>query len=650
MSRGHLAGFNLDFEEQPNPPASHIHLPPPPEIRGSTGYAEVDGRRASIIPGRAVSPPLFTQTAGQATATQLMVFVNENGRMVSIGAIDANANQQEFIQRFFLNMPREGEGPKSFMFRPLDANGDEMGIQSQPIIISDTHVDLIRLRATRRAGTSVEGDTSPVSMALGMAGLDPNVLRLIETVVKHSQDNAAKEREHARTQAQQLGDERMAVATNATVALQNSHERTMELEAKRQADLAAQMKQHQDVAMQQQQQLFQAHFAMAEAQRAAAEAKAEREMREMELRIRREREEMELRRTRDREEFEQKMKMLQFEADRRANDEALKREALERLEDQRRREEREERDRRDKAEREERERRDRRDREDREAADKARQREHEMAMAAMKLRAEADAAHAERMASIEREKMGLMLAQAEKQESGGLEALLNKGKNLLETFGMDPKEVLSSLVGGGKDEGTSAETAAVWANLASTVVSTVGRAVQTKFIADAQKSRGAEPSTALARRAAVIEEETEDEEDLEDEEETEEEDESGGDVSTPAPRAAAPVAPTGAAPVGQAVNLNPAPIAVAPPVMSVQRLARKALQGLVKRCNDLPEDQWRDVILTTVIGEPAIGPYLNWMGIRGGLLEAGATADQTARVIQQIRETNLLPANFNYGD
>jgi hypothetical protein len=335
---------------------------------------------------------------------------------------------------------------------------------------------------------------------------------------------------------------------------------------------------------------------------------------------------------------------------------------------------------------------------DREArlADAERQRKHEAEMDAIRRRDEADREHRDRMARLEEIRLeGVLKAQTMQNAGGsGLEGMLEKAAGLLGLLGMDPKDAIQRVLGGGGEEGPSAAVEVV-----KSLIPTLGGVAQAYF---ATRNGGPMPMQQQAPRqiqqrpAAYIEAEDDDEDD-------EDEDDEGYDEPAPrfqpapqpqrpapapqpaqAPQAQAPVA--GAAPtirvtVPSAPTVQVAAPAAAPtvrvtvpggqplaqvPVVKVpvdqaiqdgetmspadKDAARKALRELVPQIRGVGDEEAAGLIVAAVFAEPRIGYYIQDVSLRIAVLEA--SGDDTAlltRLAAGLKRNPLAPSDLNYG-
>jgi len=106
--------------------------------------SDLFGQEAETF-GRATSPKLYAQAAQFPSAVQFRVWRWENGIPVALGAIDAEATEEEFVRAFKDAMPKPGEGRFQFRMRPIDIRGQELG-KEFTINISEHHATLKQLR------------------------------------------------------------------------------------------------------------------------------------------------------------------------------------------------------------------------------------------------------------------------------------------------------------------------------------------------------------------------------------------------------------------------------------------------------------------------------------------------------------------------
>jgi hypothetical protein len=652
------------------------HLPPPPEIGGSPGYSDIHGSGASVVGGRSTSPRLFTQAAGHPTVNQLRVWKIENGVPVGLGAIDASASEDDLVREFSAAMPRPGDGRAVFKVRPIDGDGREMGMEAS-VIIGEHHAALQRQRRAASAQTAAAAQTVVNNT------LPNDVLRLMERAIDQTRASLDAERNRSRDLMEQIADERMNVASNATTSIQAMSEKMLDAEAQRARMALDSASNYHKQAADNQAAFFQTQMDLmrqereresdrAERERMGAEERFARTLAEMEMQQRRQQEEADRRRREEREAWERRMEEMRLENQRREQEAEAKRRAEAEAMERRWRMEREE--------REEQRRREALEREEREAA---RQRDHEMKMRMAELEQGQQREHAERMMQLQQAQLAATMAQAAGKAGGGIKDTIKEVTGVLAMLGIEPGDLVQRFFagGGGGDGGAGG---AAWAELAGKLMGTVGEVAKAKMIADAHKDRrqiaGPDP-----RRIAQVDprmmppppgmpmlppgmQPEDDDEDYEDDEDFD-----GGMPEGPVrpvtmPRRPVSVArqrlrarrrqsaPAAAPQAPQAAPQAPAePVAApeeAPKIrLSVQRLARTALRDLANNLRTTPREGWEGAITLALTSEPAIYHYCQAFSVQAALMEASnGDAELTAAVISALRESPLVPDDLNYGD
>ena len=300
-------------------------------------------------------------------STSLRVWKIENGVPVGLGAIDATASEDDLVRHFMEAMPKPGEGKAVFKVRPIDGDGREMGMEA-PIIIGEHHAALQRHRRVSAAGAA--------SLAQGVAAshLPTDVLRLMERAIDQTRASLDAERHRSRDLMEQIADERMNVASNATTSIQTMSEKMLDAEAQRaRMSLESAGTYHQQAA-DNQAAFFQTQMDLlrqdreregerSERERMGAEERFARTLAEMEMQRSRQAEEAERRRREERETWERRMEEMRLETTRRTQEQEAQRRTEVMLQERRWKQEQ--------IEREERE--------------KNRQRDHEMKLRQMEL-------------------------------------------------------------------------------------------------------------------------------------------------------------------------------------------------------------------------------------------------------------------------
>jgi len=119
-------------------------LTEPPVLGNRPRNSDMFGLEAETF-GRATSPKLYAQAAQFPSAVQFRVWRWENGVPVALGAIDAEATEEDFVRSFKDAMPKAGEGRFQFRLRPIDIRGQELG-KEFTINISEHHATLRQMR------------------------------------------------------------------------------------------------------------------------------------------------------------------------------------------------------------------------------------------------------------------------------------------------------------------------------------------------------------------------------------------------------------------------------------------------------------------------------------------------------------------------
>lgn len=116
----------------------------PPVLGHRPKNSDMFGQEAETF-GRVTSPKLYAQAAQFPSAVQFRVWRWENGVPVALGAIDAEATEEDFVRSFKDAMPKAGEGRFQFRLRPIDIRGQELG-KEFTINISEHHATLRQMR------------------------------------------------------------------------------------------------------------------------------------------------------------------------------------------------------------------------------------------------------------------------------------------------------------------------------------------------------------------------------------------------------------------------------------------------------------------------------------------------------------------------
>lgn len=620
------------------------HLPPSAEIDGEGGYTEIEGEEAQHLPGRSSSPRLFVGGAGHPTVTQLKVYRVENGLPVSMGAIEAEATEEDLVRVFFDSMPKRGEGRTQFRFRPIDSDNRELGVESSTWI-SENHSSLQRLRATR---TAPESGPAPLNMDAVMMGL-------LQNTIHRSQASVDSERLHSRTLMEQIGKERIDLAQNVTTSIQGMSERMLSAETERaRAAIEAENNRNKQ-ASDSMAAFFQSQLDMLgsqrEAERLREEQRIERERLDAEIRLK----EAEQRAAVNAKDHEIRAQSVLAEAqrmdERRRDELAAKQRDEDRRWEQRMEMWREER----KAERQEAERRERerermrkeerdREREDRERRELAMQREHEWRLKQLEIEANNKREHDKIMAQVQQMQMQAAMQSA---RGGDIKSMLTEAATFLGAVGIDPKDLIQRFLSPQEPESNNTEA---WADLAGKVIGSMGEVAKAKMIADASKQRRDRRAAIPARDVPMLPQNMP---------------MMPSQMRMPVPvqqqmppqqqfypqmpPQQAPPVPQPMAPVQEAEP----PVAAQPPQISlpfdVQRAARSGIRDLVQKLGSSKREQWESVITVALMQNAAIYDYIQAVSVAYALSEAGANEDFADQIIEALLESPLVPDDLNYG-
>lgn len=332
---------------------STMPLGPAPLLGGSeTSVGNLYGRDAMAL-GRASSPRLWAQAAQFPTCSQLRVWRWENGIPVGLGAIDAEANEEDFVREFFEAMPKVGQGRMMFKLRPIDIRGEEMG-KELSLVISEHHAALQAIRRARKAEAEEsiqmnQQSGAPIYMPPMQddsgAAYASEMSRMFEKAVEAADSRATAlenalldERERLRSEDDKRAQERIDLATNAAAGVQAITERMMRDESNRaeramkaqtdqsqmllttltQIFASAQAQQHSisETARAADQQRLEQERQYAERVRSEQEERRKRDLQEMEERRKAEQNRLEDERKQLRDQREFEMKQLELRAER----------------------------------------------------------------------------------------------------------------------------------------------------------------------------------------------------------------------------------------------------------------------------------------------------------------------------------------------
>lgn len=612
----------------------------PPPISGGASMSNLFGGPATAdyapmaTGGRPTSPPIWNSAHLHETVSQLRVWKRLNGRPVLVGECDARITTEEFVRRFFAVMPTIGEGEATYVIRPLNYSGIEVGSETELPAISEHHT-VLQAERNRRAGSAAQGPygmgfqqiTAPTIDLSPITAATERLNTVYEARIAQLEATANADRERAMNLQEKVSEERAELASRTGRSVEAITERLMGEEAtrsQRAAEFEAQRNNASQTAM------AQMFSQMASMQQLSAEREREaydrrlrdesdrrdREQRDAESRRERERAEAENRRLADQNEWERKWA-------REKEDARLREEAERRRAD---------------AERGDREARER-------AAEANRQQSHERALKEMELSMAREREHAERMIRLHTDR--------EKGES--VDGILNKGIGLLDKFGMKPNDLLDIIRPRG-EEGPN-PLVEIGARVLGDAVKTIGEVVKAKSLNEATTAQAA--SQAASDTAAM---------------------QAGGGmglmpgmgmpmlpgpgvpamypygaVNQPPPGYAYAQTAPGAPPMLVPAQAAPPPSPEETPTpgctlpMPQQKAARNAIRALVRTLRTTDESGWGIAVAAAVQTEMAIYHYCEQVSIRVAMQEAGADPAFANRIVDAIDATGLVPANVPRG-
>jgi hypothetical protein len=600
------------------------HLPEPPTLTGRGSSVEMFGETAYTPVGRATSPPLFAQASLFPQCQQLRLWQSVNGQPSGLGTIPATATEEDLIMAYPEAMPGPGEVRKTFIVRPLDANGRELG-QEIPVHISEHHAMLQQMR--RGVARGQAAPMMPQGMAPEQLGLLNRTMDLSEYRARQAEEALKSERERLLERDHQLAQERVDLAANAAQSVQAMSERMLESDQNRHQQAVEAERARNEAALTFTSNVFGTQI---ESMRADREMMAERARADREA---------------DRSRHEQSLERLRAEA--KLADAERDAKIARETRDYEARIRREADDWQRRMDREREESKDRREREDaaRKAEDAERQRVHELKLKEMELSATRDREHAERMMQLSTQKQ-------DAAKGTDLIALVQQGKTLLDTAGIDLKDIVGMVGGGG---------GGAWMEMFTTLAEQVGGVAEKALEAKAAQARRAPapppPGFGLQQLTGPA------------------------PWMNPAQQAQPPwagvtaqqpqyVPGPGGVPVmaqqwapsnieGQAVRQEPlvTPPPAAPPApegpkttlgLKAQKTARAALRELVGVLRQSPEEDWGTAAMIAIGNEMTIYHYAQDVSVQYALQEAQCPPEMITQLIAALKENPNVPADLRY--
>jgi len=634
--------FDLTFEDEleseeeqsmySNRQNSYL-LPDPKKIGGKGYDSAIHGSFAKHVGGYSTSPRLFAQASTFPECSQLRAWKLENGIPVGLGVIDSNATEEDFVKQFPSAMPQVGEGKCHFKLRPLNIDGNEMG-QELTLVISEHHNAVQKLRKTGKIAEQ------PIKENENQFGNLPiGIIELLKTQLENS--HRALDVERARTQElmHQMAQERIDLASNTAVGIQNISERMLQADKERQDAILRSEQERNRYSQEAMHNLFTSTIE-------TEKAKRDREQQEYIERINRQRDESErerektmshyqfmleqerARRDREQQEFRERMELQRQEWEQRR---IIEREEQERKERERLREiEKREKELELKYQREQAELQRQEDRYRREYEERVRrqeidlkqreieiQRQHDLRVKEMELAAQRDREHAERM-------MKLQAIQNQKEEKQSLKGMLKEGMETMREFGLEPTELIENLFNKGGEDNSN-----MLANLAK--LATVG--------AEAYKAQVQGQNNLM--QAQMMQNEQMQQQYMQQQYMQQQQQQIAMQQPQPQQQINIP-------------NLNQQPQQPQRPNIDLplasQKAARQALQKLVADLKVSQEDEFEDLITIAITNEPLIYHYCNKASVNYAITEAGADQKLLEIIKNKLRNSPLVPKDLNYGE
>ena len=310
----------------------------PPLLGGRTQTSDMFGASADTV-GRATSPKLYASASNFPSAVQFRVWRWENGIPVALGAIDAEASEDDFVKQFYRAMPQDGDGRFQFKFRPVDMNGRELGKEFTKNI-SEHHTAVLRIRQRERREQEERGVSQNEPILINQGGDSGGAYaeemgRMFEHAVESAErrtellqgtleDEVARRRDEEKARYQ----ERIGIADRSADVVQKMTERLMETDKMRSQEQLKSQEGQSNMLVQTLTTVFsqqqQSASAQADRLRQSDEARMrqdreffERQRVEVEMKRKSDQSEFEMRRTREREEAERTRQKEKEEAENR---------------------------------------------------------------------------------------------------------------------------------------------------------------------------------------------------------------------------------------------------------------------------------------------------------------------------------------------
>ena len=646
-------GFEESEEEESYDDRSTEVLPESPFLKKQRLKSQIHGHEAESFAGRMSSPKLFAQQALFPQVTQLRCWKLENGVPTGIGVIDANASEEDFVQKFKSAMPKLGQGSFKFKMRPLDIDGRELG-QEITIAISEHH------SALGNSTTPMSGVVH-ASMSKSQAEQETmtRMIEMLKETLGHSQSALEEERRRTATLLEQMAQERIDLASNTASGIQVVSERMMDADAKRHDAMLRQEQQRNQQVQDNMATFFQSQQEMNQSEKRRQEQEFKRQQEreqsfnQMLLQMEKERSERDRQMLEGQKERELTQFQMMLEQERARRDREMQ-EFRERQEQQRqewerkRIEERDEFERRERLRKEEIAQREKRLQSELKEKEAERMRQHEMRLKELELSAQRDREHSERM-------MQLQALQVQQEKSGSFKESMKEAMETLTGFGIDPIELAQKMFGGGSDGGGSAnEIIGAITSLGGKVAEVVKENVKAQGAVQAVQAQsqmaqqnpmmmGGNPYGMIPYGMSPQQQQMMMQQQMMQQQFMDEDDEDDDDMLDQQP-----VFQTQQAQQPQQAQKAPQKPKIDLP-LATQKNARKALRQLAVTLPNTPQEEWEENITMAIVNEPAIYHYCQAVSVLYALRETGANEEMINKIVYALQQSSLVPNDLNYG-
>jgi hypothetical protein len=302
------------------------------------------------------------------------------------------------------------------------------------------------------------------------------------------------------------------------------------------------------------------------------------------------------------------------------------------------------------------------EKEARDAEEKERSRRHEMMMKELEQTRQRDREHSERMFLLQKKEIDV-------KQMGGLDSMLPKVSGFLTQFGLEPVDVLRSVLGQGEvgaddddyEEGDRGSSG--WMDNLPKILGSVGDIA--KLVAGGMPGAApmglpqAQPMPILANdpnmQNLMHQQQMVQQQMMAQQAQQQQRQPDFNQFYPPPPQQPSPQKPqssdTGV--TDGEYTLNVPPVEAPPPStsdlakaagmsMSDQRNARKALRTLVKKLRNSDEEKWEDLVTSALIAELNIFSYIMAVNAKVAITEAGADPELCTKIINALKTSAKL--------